>query len=66
MFFAWAPPLSLVIHPREQEGSPGERVCGALVHRLHADRAGSALLALDGMETPSLDDARAQTCPREP
>lgn len=64
--FAWAPPLSFVVHPREQEDLPGERVCGALVHRLHADRAETDLVAPDGLETPSLDDVRDQTYPREP
>jgi alkaline phosphatase D len=66
VLFAWAPPLSFVVHPREQEGLPGERLCGALVHRLHADRAETELLAPAGMETPSLDDVRAETYPREP
>lgn len=64
--FAWAPPLSFVVHPREQENLPGERLCGALVHRLHADRAHTSLLAPEGMETPSLDDVRDRTYPREP
>lgn len=64
--FAWAPPLSFVVHPREQEGLPGDRLCGALVHRLHADRAETELLAPPGMEAPSLDDVRAETYPREP
>jgi 3',5'-cyclic AMP phosphodiesterase CpdA len=64
--FAWAPPLSFVVHPREQEGLPGERLCGALVHRLHEDRAETELLVPHGMETPSLDDVRAETYPREP
>ena len=64
--FAWAPPLSFVVHPREQEGLPGDRLCGALVHRLQADHAETELLAPAGMEAPSLDDVRAETYPREP
>lgn len=64
--FAWAPPLSFVVHPREQEGLPGDRLCGALVHRLHADRVETTLLAPDGTDTPWLDDVRAHTYPREP
>lgn len=64
--FVWTPPLSFVVHPREQEGLPGERLCGALVHRLHDDHAETELLAPDGMETPVLDDVRSETYPREP
>jgi hypothetical protein len=61
-----APPLSFIVHAREQEHLPGERLCGALVHRLHRDRAETDLLAPRSMETPSLDDVRAETHPREP
>lgn len=64
--YAWAPPLSFVVHPREQDGLPGDRLCGALVHRLHRDRAETELLVPAGTETPSLDDVRAETYPREP
>lgn len=64
--FAWAPPLSFTVRPREQEALPGERLCGALVHRFHPDRVETELLVPHGMEAPSLDEVRAQTYPREP
>jgi alkaline phosphatase D len=62
--FAWAPPLSFTVDPSEQPGLPGDRVCGALLHRLQADHVETVLLSPAGMETPSLDDLRHQTYPR--
>lgn len=63
--FAWAPALSFVVHPDEQPGLPGERLCGALVHRLHDDHAETQLLAPDGLDIPLLDDIRHLTYPRQ-
>ncbi len=62
--FTWAPPLSFIVNPHEQEGLPGERLCGALLHRLDADHVETTLLTPDGMEVPVLDDIREQTYPR--
>ncbi|MGK7871250.1 metallophosphoesterase family protein [Falsiroseomonas sp. E2-1-a20] len=62
--FAWAPPLSFIVDPSEQPGLPGDRVCGALLHRLQADHVETVLLSPAGMETPRLDDLRHQTYPR--
>ena len=62
--FAWAPPLSFIVNPAEQAGLPGERLCGALLHRLHEDHVETSLLSPDEIETPSLDDVRPQTYPR--
>ncbi|MBB5688165.1 metallophosphoesterase [Roseomonas alkaliterrae] len=62
--FAWAPPLSFLVHPDEQPGLPGERLCGALLHHLHADRAETELLAPAGLDRPILDDIRDLTYPR--
>jgi alkaline phosphatase D len=62
--FAWAPPLSFIVNPAEQAGLPGERVCGALLHRLHEDHVETTLLSPAGIETPCLDDVRPQTYPR--
>lgn len=62
--FAWAPPLSFIVNPAEQEGLPGERVCGALLHRLHDDHVETVLLSPEGIETPVLDDIRHMTYPR--
>ncbi|WP_439596657.1 metallophosphoesterase family protein [Falsiroseomonas sp.] len=62
--YAWAPPLSFIVHPSEQPGLPGARVCGALLHHLHEDHVETVLLAPEGMETPDLDALRAQTYPR--
>jgi alkaline phosphatase D len=63
--FAWAPALSFVVHPDEQPGLPGARLCGALLHRLHEDHAETELLAPEGLDTPFLDDIRHLTYPRQ-
>ena len=63
--FAWAPALSFVVHPHEQPGLPGERLCGALVHRLHADHVETELLAPEGLDIPLLDDIRHLTYPHQ-
>jgi alkaline phosphatase D len=63
--FAWAPALSFIVHPDEQPGLPGERLCGALVHRLHEDHVETELLAPEGLDVPMLDDIRHLTYPRQ-
>jgi len=63
--FAWAPPVSFVVNPQEQPGLPGERLCGALLHRLHADHVETELLVPEAAEVPSLDDIRHLTYPRQ-
>jgi alkaline phosphatase D len=62
--YAWAPPLSFIVEPSEQPGLPGERVCGALLHRLHTDHVETVLLAPVEMETLSLNELRHQPYPR--
>lgn len=62
--FAWAPVLSFIVHPDEQPGLPGERLCGALLHRLHADHVETELLAPEELDVPLLDDIRHLTYPR--
>jgi alkaline phosphatase D len=52
--FVWAPPLSFVVEEDEQQGLPGARRCGALLHHLHADHVETVLLEPDGMEVPYL------------
>lgn len=64
VIFAWAPPLSFVVAPEEQPGLPGERLCGALLHRLHQDHVETELLVPEGMDVPRLDEIRAETYPR--
>jgi alkaline phosphatase D len=63
--FAWAPALSFVVHPDDQPGLPGDRLCGALLHRLHEDHVETELLAPEGMDVPVLDDIRDMTYPRQ-
>ena len=63
--FAWAPPLSFVVDPAEQVRLPGERICGALLHRLHDDHVETTLLSPEGMDTPVLDEIRHMTYPRQ-
>jgi len=61
--YAWAPPISFVVDPREQAGLPGERLCGALLHRLGDHGVETELLAPPGMEVPVLDEIRHLTYP---
>ena len=61
---AWAPALSFVVEEALQEGLPGERFCGAMVHRLGADGAiASEALAPDRTVIRWLGDIRAETYP---
>ncbi len=61
---AWAPALSFVVEEALQEGLPGARFCGAMVHRLGADGAvASETLAPDGTVVRWLGDIRAETYP---
>lgn len=62
--FTWAPPLSFVVSPVDQPGLPGERVCGALLHRLGEDGVETTLISPEGIEMPVLDDIRHLTYPR--
>ncbi len=61
--YAWAPPLSFVCTPAMQEGLPGVRHGGALLHRLHADHVETVLLQPEGLEVPSMDDVLHLTYP---
>ncbi len=59
----WAPPLSFVLAPALQPGLPGDRRCGALLHRLGVDAVETEFLAPDGIVTWQHDEVRAQTYP---
>jgi len=61
VLYAWAPPLSFVVDPAEQEGLPGARYCGALLHHLHEDHVETLLLRPEGMAVPVLNDIRHLT-----
>jgi alkaline phosphatase D len=61
--YAWAPPISFVVNPAMQEGLPGERICGALLHRLEEDGVTTELLAPEGTVTTPLDEVLDQTYP---
>jgi alkaline phosphatase D len=60
----WAPATSFHCKPADQEGLPGSRAPGALLHRLHADHVETVLLAPAGMEPVLIDDVQAETYPR--
>jgi alkaline phosphatase D len=62
--YAWAPALSFVVAPEDQPGLPGERPCGALLHRLHADQVETTLLSPPGLRRIWINDVRDQTYPR--
>jgi alkaline phosphatase D len=61
---AWAPALAFVVEEALQESLPGERFCGALVHRLGADgTVATEVLAPEGTVIRWLSDIRAETYP---
>jgi alkaline phosphatase D len=60
----WAPAASFVMEPEEQDGIPGERRCGALVHRLGADAVETEMVVPEGMRTHWIADVRHLTYPR--
>jgi len=62
--FAWVPPLSFVVSPADQPGLPGARLCGGLLHHLHADHVETVLVVPKGTAIVNIDDVRAQTYPR--
>ncbi|MCB4822883.1 metallophosphoesterase family protein [Roseicella aerolata] len=62
--YAWAPPVSFLCEPAIQPGIPGERLPGALVHRLGPDGAETSLLAPDGMEHHWLKSVVQEIYPR--
>lgn len=59
----WAPAASFVMRPEEQDGIPGERRCGALLHRLEADEVVTEMVVPDGMPTVWMEDVRHLTYP---
>lgn len=61
--YAWAPPVSFVCEPEVQPGIPGERLPGALLHRLGADAAESALVSPAGIEHHWMAAVRSETYP---
>ncbi|MBL6079154.1 metallophosphoesterase [Belnapia sp. T18] len=60
--YAWAPPASFVVD-LPQDGLPGERRTGALLHRLLEDEVETSLVSPEGMELPWLSAIRAETYP---
>lgn len=63
--YVWAPALSFVVSPGEQVGLPGDRICGALLHRLHEDHVETELVVPDGTTITLIDDVADQTYPRK-
>ena len=59
----WAPALSFVVAPKVQAGLPGERRCGALLHRLGEDSVETIFLDPSGMESIPHDEIRHLTYP---
>ncbi|TDH64305.1 metallophosphoesterase [Dankookia rubra] len=62
--YAWAPPVSFLCEPEMQPGLPGDRLPGALLHRLGEDAAETALVAPAGLAHHWLEDVRPETYPR--
>ena len=61
--YAWAPSVAFVVSPDEQEGLPGERPCGVLIHRFGDDTVETSLLEPPGMDRPFIHEVRDQTYP---
>ena len=61
--FVWAPSVAFVVAPGEQPGLPGERVCGALLHRFGDDAVDTELLVPAGMERPFIHEVKAEAYP---
>ncbi|MBL6456356.1 metallophosphoesterase [Belnapia sp. T6] len=61
--YAWAPAASFLVEPEIQPGLPGERCCGALLHRLLEDHAETELVQPEGTEPVWLADIRAEAYP---
>ena len=49
--YVWSPALSFVMRPDEQDGLPGDRRCGVLLHHLEADAVRTEFLLPDGVAT---------------
>jgi alkaline phosphatase D len=62
--YAWAPPVAFLCEPETQPGLPGERLPGALLHRLGAAAAETALVSPAGIEHHWLAAVRPETYPR--
>lgn len=60
----WAPAVSFVMRPEEQDGIEGERRCGALLHHLRDDHVETEVVAPEGVRTVWIEDVRHLTYPR--
>ncbi len=61
--YVWAPSAAFIVGEALQQGLPGTRPTGALLHRFGADTVETVLVAPPGMERPWIDDIRDQTYP---
>ncbi len=61
--YVWAPSVAFVVAPEEQAGLPGERLCGALLHRFGEDAVETELVAPAGMERPYIHEVRDEAYP---
>ena len=61
--YVWAPSVAFVVASEEQPGLPGERACGALLHRFGTDAVETELLVPKGMDTPFIHEVRHEAYP---
>ncbi len=61
--FAWAPSAAFVVEPEIQDGMPGDRPTGILLHRFGDDEVETTLMQPPGMDRPFFADIRDQTYP---
>jgi alkaline phosphatase D len=61
--YAWTPSVAFIVDPSEQEGLPGARPCGFLVHEFGDDGVDTSLVVPDGMERPCIHEVRAEAYP---
>jgi len=59
----WAPSIGFIVAQEEQPDLMGERPCGFLLHRFHADHVETELMVPPGMTRPYIHEVRAEAYP---
>ncbi len=56
VWYHWAPSVAFVVRPEDQPGLPGERICGALLHRFDTDGVTTTVLRPEWLEQPFIHE----------
>lgn len=59
----WGPSIGFIVAEHEQSDLQGERPCGFLMHRFHADHVETELVVPPGMARPFIHEVRAEAYP---